>query len=345
MDPSKPSIISSTLRAFFVSIGVILGIGVGFVALAFLIGSGEEVERKTTFKVAADANGERKTLGTSLPVILRINIEGPIGLDGLTTGKIRTLLTESREDVLKDNRVKALLLYIDSPGGTSIDSLNIYLMLKNYKERYNVPIIAYVEGLCASGAMMIAAAADQIVASEGSIIGSVGVVTSPFFNVSDVLKKYDVTALTLTAGKDKDVLNPFRPWKPEEAAPIQGIVDYTYKIFVDIMTSRRPHLDREKLVGEYGADIYPAPVAAEHGYIDHVGYSLEGSIELAVKAANLQDQEYRVVELSSKTWVSDLFQGYLPLQQNKMLHQLEIIPGLHPDLMNKVLLMYLPGAA
>lgn len=333
------------MRAFFVSIFTLLGIGLGLVVFFGALGGigSDEIESKTSYKLLPNASGERKSLGTSDPVILQLNIDGVIGLQDLTTSKMRTLLTESREGVFKDARIKAILLNINSPGGVSFDAMAIYRMLKEYKERYNTPIIAYTDGVCASGSLMIAVAADKIVASEGSIVGSVGVITNTFFNASELIKKYDVQSLTVFKGKNKDMMNPWRPWKEDEAAPVQSLVDYHYDIFVNMMTTNRPGLDKDKLINEYGANVYSAEKAVELGYIDAAGYSYSKALELAVDAAGLQGKEYRVVQLTSKTWVADLFNERFPLMQGKVIHQLQLHPDLHPELMNKFLYLYIPG--
>ena len=347
MDQPNISLITYSLRAFLIALFGMLGLVIGLVLLiAFLGTDGDGLESKTSFVVFPNANGERQALGRSAPVILKINIDGVIGMKELTTEKMRTVLTESREGVFKDDRVKAIFLYINSPGGTSVDSLNIYQMLQDYKERHKVPIIAFVEGLCASGGMMIAASADKIVASEGSIVGSVGVVTSSFFNVSEVLKKYDVQALTITAGKDKDMLNPFRPWASDESASIQAVINYTYDIFVDLMVKSRPKLTKEKLINDYGAKIFAADIAKEYGYIDAANYSYSKAVELTLKAANLKEEDYRVVEITAKSWVSDLFEERSSvLFSGKIVHQLQLDPTIPPELMNKHLYLYVPGAS
>ena len=104
---------------------------------------------------------------------------------------MRKMLTESREGTFKDDRVKAILLDINSPGEHGHYANGMYRALKEYKQKYKVPIIAYVDGLCASGGMYVAAAADEVYASDVSLIGSIGVITPSFFNVYKALKNLD----------------------------------------------------------------------------------------------------------------------------------------------------------
>ncbi len=339
--PTREGIFKGALRVCVMTLAAFIGVALGLFVLLLLVPDGDQLDRRTTVKILPNAQGERKVLGSSGPVILSIDIKGVVGMDSLTDDKMSSLLVESREGSLKD-RVKAILLRVDSPGGTSTDSKAIHDLIQEYKERYKVPVIAHVEGLCASGAMMISAAADKIVACDGSLIGSVGVIMPTVFNVAEVLQKYDVKALTLMVGKDKDVLNPFRPWKADEAATIQPLLDYTYDLFVDLMVKDRPRLNKDKLIHEYGAQMYAANKAAELGYIDEAGYSPSKALELTVEAAKLKGEDYHVVQLTTKTWVTELFQERTSLLSGKITHQIQLNPDVPPELMNKMLYLYLP---
>src|SRR5690606_22323692 len=115
---------------------------------------------------------------------LQINVHGVIGdaKSGIDTKMAQNILLDSRTGDFKNERGKGILLHMNTPGGTVVDSDNIYRMLKTYKERYKVPVFAFVDGLCASGGMYISCAADKVYAGPASIIGSVGVIIGPFFN-------------------------------------------------------------------------------------------------------------------------------------------------------------------
>src|SRR5690606_21186383 len=156
------------------------------------------------------------------------------------------------------------------PGGTMDDADGIYRTLQEYKTRFKVPVIAYVDGICASGGLFIACAADEIYASDVSLVGSVGVLTPPFINVSQLMEKIGVNALTIYAGKGKDNLDPLRPWREGEDKNIQDIIKYYYASFVDLVIKNRSQVSRDALIQEYGAKIFPANEAARIGFIDGV---------------------------------------------------------------------------
>jgi len=290
----RDSIFLSSIRAFFVALFSVAGITFGFFPILILIGLFSDTTSSTptatfTPEIVANAEGKRKVLSGSAPVILKLNIDGVIGIAPLDSDTMRSQLVESREDQLKDNRVKAILLHINSPGGTVVDADGIYRALKAYKEQYKVPVYAYIDGLCASGGMYIAMSADKIYASDASIIGSIGVLSPSFLNFSQLMDKIGIQALTLTAGKGKDELNPLRPWKPGEQDNIQSIIDYYYQQFVDIVVQNRPEVIKEKLINDYGAKIFNPIQAKEIGFINAAGYSLNMTIKDLLKEIGIED--------------------------------------------------------
>ncbi len=166
----RESLWYASFRALLVTFFSIIGIALGLLFFFIIIGSAfsttEEPERKYDVKIAPNAENIRKVMSDTTPIILKLNINGLIGLENLTMDAVRQMLVESREGDLKSNRVKALILNIETPGGSAIDSDGIYRAIKSYKEQYKVPVYAYVDGLCASGGMYVACAADKIYASE-----------------------------------------------------------------------------------------------------------------------------------------------------------------------------------
>ena len=183
------------------SVCAILGLFIGFFIILLVLNIVQSAESTPTafyeVEVRPNANGVRKMLSKSSPVVLKLNIEGTIGGELLNTRSVNEILVESREGALKGDRVKAIILAINSPGGTVNDADGIYRAILNYKKRYEVPVYVFVDGLCASGGMYIAASADKIYSTDTSLIGSVGVLTGPFLNASNLMEKIGLYALTL----------------------------------------------------------------------------------------------------------------------------------------------------
>lgn len=344
----RDSILYSAIRALFVSFCVVIGLCLGFVFISVLIGtmaSGSTDHKLTTVhteEILPNAQGKRESVSSTAPVILQINIDSVIGTETLDNKSIRQQLVESREGTFKDDRVKGILLYIDTPGGTVVDADGIFHALTDYKKKYNVPIYAYVDGLCASGGIYVALAADKIFASDISLIGSVGVVAPGFMNITKLLDKIGVEALTLSAGKGKDALNPLRPWKPGEDENYKQIVEYYYDHFVNLVTSYRPNITKEKLVQDYGAYVYPAPEALNLGFIDASGVSLADALKELLEKAEIKDDTYQVIRLENKGWWHNLFSSQSSVLTGKIHHQLSLTPELDLFLRNQYLYLYYP---
>jgi signal peptide peptidase SppA len=345
----RESILYSSIKALFVALFSMMGISLGLIPFIIILSSAtstntDEIENLYTVEILPNAEGVRKTASKDAPVILQMNIKGIIGMDDLNMHSIRQILVESREGTLKDNRVKGILLHIETPGGTVIDSDGIYRALKAYKQQYKVPVYAYVDGLCASGGMYVASAADKVYASDVSLVGSVGVLAgTPFFNVTQLMEKIGIQALTLSAGKGKDDLNPFRVWKGGEEDTLQGILDYYYKHFVNLVTINRPSVDKTKLVDEYGAQVFPAEKAQEIGLIDGISNSMGETLAKLAHEAGIADEQYQVVQMDKRNWLSSLLaEAKSPLFTGKVKHEISIPHELPQSLHNQLLYLYWP---
>ena len=330
MEIQNESIFVSALRGFCRSLFILLGIFIAIFIASFAIiafQSPYEAEEKTTLTLLPDLNGKRALTPLNSPAILQINFKGMIGEpEHLDTDAIQSVLLDSREGLLQHDRVKAVLLYLDTPGGTVVDSDNIYRLLLNYKKKYKVPVFGYVNGLCASGGMYVSSAADRMYCSPTGIVGSVGVIFGPFINVSDAISRIGVQARTLTEGLDKDMMSPLRPWKPDEDEVLKKVMSHFYQQFVDIVTAARPRLSRTKLVDEYGAKIFDGPTAEQLGYVDAANSNYETALADLMKEAGIDPAKpYQVVELQPKRNIwADLTRGRSSLLHGKIEHKLQI---------------------
>ncbi len=350
MQKSSDSLLISLIRPFFKTFGAIFGFGLGITLTVVLISqivgkTDDQLEIKTHYSptVVPNAKDQRKLLSKTAPVILKININGFIGTDKLNMHTISEQLVESREGVFKDGRVKAILLHINSPGGTVDDADGIYQAVKEYKESYNVPVFAFVDGLCASGGVYIACACDKVFTTDASIVGSVGVLSQYFFNFTKLMEKIGVESKTLIAGKGKDNLNPFRPWKAGEEDSLNKVVQAFYEQFVDVVISSRTQIDKNKLINEYGAQIFAGKTAFEYGFTDGSGYNLSETLKLLAKEVDIEDDFYQVVKMEKKISLSDLLQGNSTMMTGTLKHKIELAPQFDPNLMNQFLYLYLPN--
>lgn len=317
----KESVFISIIKSFFKGFFFILGIFLAFIPLILITGSFLQKEEKPDITILPDLEGNTKILPQKAPAILKINIHGIIGEKHLTTDVIENILIESRKDFFKNNKTKAILLHVSSPGGGVTDSDGIYRALKRYKETYSVPVYAYVDGICASGAFYISAIADKIYSSPTSIIGSVGVILGPFFNVSKTLEKLGVETQTLTDGKDKDMMNPLRPWKKTEADNLKTIGAFMYQRFVSIISSNR-NIPKNLILQDYGAHIFDASKAEKIGYIDHADSSFQKVVKDLLEHLNIKEP-FQLVEIEPKKKWADFFTKN-SLLKGKIRHKLHL---------------------
>jgi protease-4 len=330
--PYRESIGSSIVRTFCKMFFGILGIFIAFLVFSILYSTFSPsplIEEKSTLSILPDAEGKREILQITTPAILQIPIHGVIGdPQKLDADIMSRILLDSRDELLANNRVKGILLHFNTPGGTVVDSDAIYRMINGYKEKYKIPVFGYVEGLCASGGMYIASAADKIFAGPASIIGSVGVIIGPFFNAYNLMEKVGLQAKTITAGLDKDMLSPTRPWVEGESAPIQAVTTFMYNRFVDVVTKGRPQLNKSNLIQEYGAKVFDCVTAQKLGYVDEAMSSRDEALKALLIAANIEEgHPYQVVSLTPKNpWLSEFVSGKSPLFTGQIKHTFDTIP-------------------
>ena len=161
-------------------------------------------------------------------------------------------------------------------------------------------------------------------------------------NVTKLLDKIGVETLTISAGKDKDALNPLRPWKPGEEENYKQIIDFYYNQFVELVVAHRPEISKEKLISEYGAHIFPAPEAHKIGFIDVSGARLSEALSELLKTAGITNDIYQVVRLEHKGWWRTLFSSQTSFLTGKIQHQLIFPPGIDILMTNQYLYFYCP---
>jgi signal peptide peptidase SppA len=345
MSNQRESVIFTAMRRFITAIFTVIGIGVGILLFFLLLGGFslfKDSSLSTTYEPSVLYNTTRTKaeFESTDPTILVIDLKGVVGLYKIKTDKMRLQLLDSHNGKLKDTPIKGVLLHINSPGGTVTDADGIYNAIKQYKELYNVPVYAFVDGLCASGGMYIACAADKIYATDASLIGSVGVILNSVLNFSELINTIGIKALTLSAGKGKDDLNPLRPWKEGEEKPYQEIVDYYYKKFVEIVVKNRHNMTQEKLVNEYGAHVYPAPEALSRGYIDAIQNDYFVVLGDLVKQVGLEGKTYQVIEMDDNNWFKDFLEQKTGSMSGTLKHEISMPTGYDVELMNKPLYLY-----
>ena len=146
---------------------------------------------------------------------------------------------EGLRDAIKDKNTKGVILNINSPGGSAVQSAYIYDEIRRQKKLHpDLPIYAVVGDMCASGGYYVAAAADKIYVSPASLIGSIGVVMNGF-GFTNVLEKLGVERRLLVAGKNKAFLDPFSPVNQVEETHMQTLLDEVHQQFISAVKEAR----------------------------------------------------------------------------------------------------------
>jgi len=196
-----------------------------------------------------------------------------------------SLTVEKLAAAAQDNRVKAVVLRINSPGGSVTASDSLYQEVMAFKKKTGKPVVAYFQDVAASGAYYTACAADEIIAQRTSVTGSIGVVMQTV-DLSTLMKKVGISADAITSGTFKDAGSPFRQLKPEERKVFQGLIDDFYNQFVAVVVAGRPKLSREKILTLADGRVYTAQQALESGLIDRIATPIE-AFEVAKKRAGI----------------------------------------------------------
>ncbi len=187
----------------------------------------------------------------------------------------------------EDSHIKALLLRVNSPGGTVTASDVIHHEINEFKSKRKIPVVAVIMDVGASGGYYIAVAADQIIAHPTSVTGSVGVIMLRV-NAEGLLQKIGVEAGAIKSGAKKDIGSPFRPMSEEERAIFQSMINGFQSRFLEVVTKGRKALpaDQIKLIAD--GRVLTGPQAVQLGLVDQIGY-LQDGIVAATKLAGLTD--------------------------------------------------------
>ncbi|MFP4294855.1 MAG: S49 family peptidase [Halothiobacillaceae bacterium] len=165
-----------------------------------------------------------------------IDIKGVIA-DGELTSAER--VNESLRKAFEAESVKGVILHLNSPGGSPVQSGRIYDEIVRLKEAHpDKPVYAVIEDVCASGGYYIAAAADHVVADRASIVGSIGVRMDSFGFVG-AIEKLGIERRLYTAGNDKALLDPFLPENPEQVAHVEAMLDNIHEQFINAVRAGR----------------------------------------------------------------------------------------------------------
>ena len=196
-----------------------------------------------------------------------VDLDGVISSDSeASADKIVTSL----RDAFEDEDTAGVILRINSPGGSPVQSSYIYREMKRLRKKYpEIPLYAVITDLCASGGYYVAVGADKIYANESSIVGSIGVIMSSF-GFEGTMKKLGVERRALTAGEHKALFDPFSPVNEEEQAHLQVMLDEIHQEFINTVKEGRG----DKLIEDeqlFTGLVWTGEKAMKIGLVDELG--------------------------------------------------------------------------
>jgi protease-4 len=210
------------------------------------------------------------------------------------------------KDHAKDSSVKAIIIRVNSPGGAVAPSQEIYNEIIKIKEKKKV--IISMGAIAASGGYYIAAPADKIVANEGTLTGTIGVIME-LPNVSGLMDKIGIETQVIKSGKHKDIASVFKTLSPEEKKILQAVLDDVHDQFIKAVSDSRG-MKFEEIKKLSDGRIFTGRMAKKIGLIDELG-GLEDAIMLAGELAGIEG-EPEVVTKKEKFSFLDMIRGQFP---------------------------------
>ncbi len=236
------------------------------------------------------------------PTVAIVQVQGPI-VSASASNPWNAAPQAAAEDIIPlvqhleaDPNVKAIVLHINSPGGSVVASDRIYHAL----DQVNKPLIVYMDEVAASGGYYISMAADTIIANPNTLTGSIGVI-AVFLNAQGLMEKIGLEAEVITAGEAKDMGSVYRAMRPEERAYFEDLLRAVHTNFIQVVAQGRDmEVDRVRELAD--GRVYLAQDALELGLIDALGYEGD-AVAQAAKMGHIEG-EPRVVRY---------YPGYSPL--------------------------------
>jgi protease-4 len=204
------------------------------------------------------------------------------------------LFKEKLDRAANDDRVKAIVVRINSPGGSVTASDLMYTELKSFRERTGKPVIASMLDVAASGGYYLACAADQVFAQPTTITGSIGVIMM-LPQLTGTMQKLGIEAHIFKSGPMKDSGSPFREMNDRDRQLFEHLIRQMYDRFVGVVAQARSEVPPERVRELADGRVYLGPEAKEHGLVDEVG-TLEDALVAAKSAAGLDESKVLVVE-------------------------------------------------
>jgi protease-4 len=217
-----------------------------------------------------------------------------------------TTVVDELRQFADDDSVKAIILHVNSPGGGVAASEEIYRQVKRIRDDKKKRIVASIETVGASGAYYVSSATNKIYADEGSIVGSIGVI-SEWVNYEDLLKWARLKQITMKAGEFKDTGNPARELTAAEKAYLQSLIDNMHTQFIRAVADGR-HMKMDDVRTMANGKVWTGQQAMALKMIDQIG-DFQGVVKDTAKAVGIRGEPSLVRPERERKTVLDLLFG------------------------------------
>lgn len=302
------------LKKIFISIVLIIAV------LSFVVSLlGGKNNLQSAKKIVPTGSGDTIAVIDVSGAMVSGGNDGPARLfaraEGTTSGTVMSELRKAAEDT----SVKAVLLKINSPGGSVTSAEEISREIKRFKETSKKPIVAAMGDSGASAAYYIASDCDKIYANSSTLTGSIGVYLAGM-NVEEVYKKIGISPVLIKSGKHKDIMSPNRPMTEEERTIMQNMVNEMYEDFIKTVSEgRKKPLEEVRALAD--GRVYTGKQAKELGLVDEIGNyydALDGTAKLAGITGKPKVKEYG----READWTTLFMDSFIKELSAKMLNEI-----------------------
>jgi len=267
-------------------------------------------EKEPLDEVVVSGEGKEKILLIDISGLIAELDNSPFA-DLFLKEDLVTLTKEQLKKAREDDHIKALILRINSPGGTVTASDIIYNEIRKFKNEKKVKVVSCMMDLGASGAYFIAMASDKVIAHPTTLTGSIGVIFENL-NVEGLFNKLGIKDASIKSGDKKDIGSPFRAITEEEKKILQEVNDNLYNRFIDVVDEGRRELDREAVKKLADGRIYSAQQALKEKLIDKIGY-LDDAIEIAKEESGIREAKV-IMYRRPGTYKNNIYSKIIPSQ-------------------------------
>ncbi len=229
--------------------------------------------------------------------------------DKIAVVELRGMIT-SAEDIVRqfkkyreNQSIKAVLLRIDSPGGSAVASQEMYEEVKKTRDS-GKPVVVSMGSLAASGGYYVACGSSRLVANPGTLTGSIGVI-SEFLQFHEVLDKIGIDVKTIKSGKMKDAGSQTRKMTVEDQKYFQSLLDDVHDQFIEVVETERK-LNHEDALALADGRVFTGKQALQYGLVDTLG-TFEDAITIAAELAGIEGEPAIVRERERRLWWESIF--------------------------------------